>query len=124
MNTCNIQGVRKISDVSAPIPTLPVAKNATPIASFAPIQKVEITKEKVAEEPKPTLTMPADLVTLPEQQVASPTITSATPPTTPAATAKMSVPLPTTKELSPVHETLDTPPAGSEKPTETLEPKK
>ncbi|XP_031630609.1 glycogenin-1-like isoform X5 [Contarinia nasturtii] len=137
------EGVRRISDVSAPIATCPVTKNAAPIASFAPIQKSEVktevkqesqsepkteTKLETSTEPtqgsvstdtKPTVTIPPTNVESVEKPT-TPTVTSPTPPQSPASASTQSKPLTVTKDLSAVHDIPDTPPAGGQKETAKL----
>lgn len=136
--------------MSAPIPTIPVAKNAAPIASFAPIQKVEeaATKEQaspssteekkeVKSEPqpvkksvapkqgspsaesKPTVTIPPPKEEAAQKQsVGTPTVTSPTPPQSPASiSSTQSAPPTMTKDLSAVHDVPATPPAGGAQKT-------
>lgn len=133
--------------MSAPIATRPMAKVAAPIASFAPIQRID-DKTEVKQESEPKIESKLDvetepvqgsidtetkstqelLVTIPPketecvEQPTTPTVTSPTPPQSPASVSTLSKPLTVTKELSVVHDTPATPPAGG--PKETAKPKK
>lgn len=130
--------------MSAQIPTIPIAQMSTSIASFAPIQKndaesqtkevqepepeekAELKQASPSSESKPTVTIPIRATDEPQKQPETPTVTSATPPHSPASASTQSKPLTATKDLSAVHDIPDTPPAGQkEKPKPKKEtPKK
>lgn len=121
------QGVRRVSDVSAPIPTIPLTKNAAPIASFAPIQKnseVGTTGDSKTEtqsesvETKPTVTIPPATEQDLQKQPTTPTVTSPSPPQTPATSAQSPPPapasVPSKDDLKAVHDAPATPPVGKQ----------
>lgn len=117
----------------APIPSVPMTKIATPIASFAPIQKTtdnvaaDILAAKIKVDPKSSVES-KPVVTIPKQdddtqeQPKTPTITSPTPPQSPAAPSVQSIS--STKGLSAAHETPATPPVGAPKPAKKEATKK
>lgn len=114
--------------MSTPIPYYPVAKVATPIASFAPIQKTEAPKKetisgelkpgthaedkskpKPSAENRPTVTIPPKAEGTIEKQLTTPTVSPPTPQQTPASVSTRS-----SEGLIAAHEIPDTPPADTQ----------
>lgn len=129
----NIKGVRRISDVVAPVATITVSQIAAPIGGSAPIEmhQLEVSAVKAApkadsgkskaesSETKPTVTIPPPIAEHPE----TPSVTSPTPPQTPASTATPPIAI---ANLKAVHEVPGTPPVGgtTQKPPTTEAPQK
>lgn len=153
-NKKKTKGVRRISDISAPVATVTVAQVASPFGGSAMTElsaesiqpkgepKVEATTVEGGEgkvdsgETKPTVTIPSALAeSASSEQPETPTVTSPTPPQTPASPPAAATALPSAvkSDLKAVHEAPGTPPAGStaqkslpskEPPTKKDAPKK